>query len=248
LPNYVFIEPRYFDFLVWKANDYHPPHDVRFGEYLVADVYATLRASKLWEKSLFILVFDEHGGFYDRLSPPRPVPNPDNQHSHDPFFGFTRLGVRVPAILVSPLIERGQVDSTVFEHASVPATVKKLFGLPAFLTARDAAAATFESVLSLSTPRTDAPITLPVPRRPRGAQDQRALLHVEASESAARAMGAPEAGSQAPLSEFQEALVQLAGMMGARRHAELALSPAPTRTEHEGAEYVRGRLSSFLER
>ena len=248
LPNYAFIEPRYFDFLAWKANDDHPPHDVRFGEYLVADVYATLRASKLWEKSLFIVLFDEHGGFYDRFSPPRPVPNPDNQDSQNPPLDFTRLGMRVPAVLVSPLIERGRVDSTGYEHASIPATVKKLFGLPAFLTARDAAATAFESVLSLSTPRTDTPMTLPVPRRPRGAQDQRALLHVEAAESTARAMGLPQARSQAPLSEFQETLVQLAGIIGARRLAEMALPPIPIRTEYEAAEYVRDRLSSFLER
>jgi phospholipase C len=248
LPNYAFIEPRYFDFLAWKANDEHPPHDVRFGEYLVADVYATLRASKLWEKSLFIVLFDEHGGFYDRFSPPRPVRNPDNQKSQNPPFDFTRLGARVPAVLVSPLIERGRVDSTAYEHASIPATVKKLFGLPAFLTARDAAATTFESVLSLSTPRTDTPKTLPVPRRPRGAQDQRALLHVEASESTARAMGLPQARSQAPLSEFQETLVQLTGIIGARRLADMALPPITIRTEYEAAEYVRDRLSSVLQR
>jgi phospholipase C len=247
LPNYAFIEPRYFDYLAWKANDYHPPHDVRYGEDLVADVYATLRASKLWEKSLFIVLFDEHGGFYDRFSPPRPVPNPDNQNSQNPPFDFTRLGVRVPAVLVSPLIERGRVDSTGYEHASIPATVKKLFGLPAFLTARDAAATAFESVLSLSTPR-DTPMTLPPPRWPVGAQDQRALLHVEASESTARATGLPQTRSQAPLSEFQETLVQLADIIGAGRLAEMALPPISIRTEHVAAEHVQDRLSSLLER
>jgi hypothetical protein len=87
-----------------------------------------------------------------------------------------------------------------------------------------------------------------VPRRPRGARDQRALLHVEASESTARAMGVPQARSQAPLSEFQETLVQLADIIGARRLAEMALPPIPIRTEHEAAEHVRDRLSSFLER
>ena len=54
-------------------------------------------------------------------------------------FDFTRLGVRVPAILVSPFVEKGQVDSTIYEHSSLPATIKTLFDLPESLTARDKA-------------------------------------------------------------------------------------------------------------
>ena len=54
LPAYSFIEPRYFDFLRWKANDKHPPHDVRLGEHLIADVYESLRRSPAWDSTLFI--------------------------------------------------------------------------------------------------------------------------------------------------------------------------------------------------
>jgi phospholipase C len=61
-----------------------------------------------------------------------------------PQFRFDRLGVRVPAILVSPWVGEGVADHTVYDHSSLPATIKKMFGLPSFLTARDAAAATFE--------------------------------------------------------------------------------------------------------
>ena len=137
LSNYSFIEPRYFDFLGWHANDFHPPHDVRYADDLVADVYKILRASGHWDTCLLIVLFDEHGGYYDHVSPPRGVPNPDNQMSADPPFDFTRLGLRVPAVIASPWIEKGSVDSTVYEHASLPATISKLFGLNAFLTARD---------------------------------------------------------------------------------------------------------------
>jgi phospholipase C len=211
LPNYVFIEPRYLDFLAWKANDHHPPHDVRYGEVLLTDVYNALRQSSLWERTLLVVLFDEHGGFFDRMSPPRPVPNPDGQTSADPPFAFDRLGVRVPAVLASPWIERGTVDSTVYEHASVPATLKQMFGLPAFLTARDAAAATFESVLTRDTPRTDTPRALPAPRGVGRVREQRALL--QTPPDAAVAVQEAPAGPSAPLSEFQVTLVQLADVL-----------------------------------
>ena len=58
LPSYSFIEPRYFDFLRWKANDQHPPHDVRWGEHFIADVYESLRRSSLWDSSLLFVLHD----------------------------------------------------------------------------------------------------------------------------------------------------------------------------------------------
>jgi phospholipase C len=69
---------------------------------------------------------------------------PDASRAQPSGFAFDRLGVRVPAILVSPWVAAGRVDHTVYDHTSVPATIKKMFGLPRFLTARDAAANTFD--------------------------------------------------------------------------------------------------------
>jgi len=108
LAAYTFIEPRFFSFHEWQATDGHPPHDVRLGEYLLAEVYESLRSSPFWEKSLLVVLFDEHGGFYDHVSPPDGVPNPDGKLSTNPPFDFTRLGVRVPAVLVSPWVEKGR--------------------------------------------------------------------------------------------------------------------------------------------
>lgn len=71
------------------------------------------------------------------------MPNPDGRKSSDPEFDFTRLGPRVPAILISPWLPR-TVDSTVYEHSSLLATVKKLFNLKDFLTERDRHANSFE--------------------------------------------------------------------------------------------------------
>lgn len=249
LPNYTFIEPRYLDFLAWKANDHHPPHDVRYGEVLLADVYETLRRSRQWNHTLLIVLFDEHGGFFDRVSPPRPVPNPDGKGSREPPFAFDRLGVRVPAILVSPWIERGTVDPTVYEHASVPATVRRLFGLPGFLNARDAAAATFERVLTRETPRADAPRSLPTPRGVGRIREQRALLRTP-PDAAALAAQPQVAAEPAPLSEFQETLVQLAGVL-AREGApapDAELAALAVQSEPEAAAYVQGQLMRFLSR
>jgi phospholipase C len=144
LPTYAFIEPRSFSAPGYPANDQHPPHDLLEGEKLIAEVYDTLRADdSVWRKSLMVVLYDEHGGFYDHVPPPTAVA-PDGTRARPSGFGFDRLGVRVPAILVSPWVPEGRVDHTVYDHTSVPATIKKMFGLPSFLSARDAAANTFD--------------------------------------------------------------------------------------------------------
>ncbi len=147
LPNFSFIEPRYFTAGVKRANDQHPDHGVLPGEQLIAEVYNALRSSSQWNETLLVILWDEHGGFYDHVSPP-PSVNPDGLLS--PEFDFTLLGVRVPAILVSPWIPARTILSTVFDHSSVPATLKEVFGLREFLTARDAGANTFANACSLN--------------------------------------------------------------------------------------------------
>jgi len=248
LANYTFIEPRYFSFFEWKANDQHPPHDIKQGEYLIAELYETIRSSPLWEKTLLVVLFDEHGGFYDQIPPSGGVLNPDGQNSSQPPFDFTRLGVRVPAILVSPYIEKGVVDSTVYEHSSVAATLKRLFNLPTFLNARDEAASTFEKNLTRSAPRTDAPLTLPVPGTLDEIRSSRQLMRSDPHARAAQGLVDQAAVSQEPLSEFQETLVVLADRINTRGQA-LAISPAqpaPPRTEHEGAQHVQDAMGRFL--
>eukprot|EP01114_Cavostelium_apophysatum_P021888 TRINITY_DN7759_c0_g1_i1.p1 TRINITY_DN7759_c0_g1~~TRINITY_DN7759_c0_g1_i1.p1 ORF type:complete len:479 (+),score=77.80 TRINITY_DN7759_c0_g1_i1:172-1608(+) len=168
LPAYSFIEPRYFDILGYPANDQHPSHDVWEGDFLIKNVYETLRASPVWNSTLFIVTYDEHGGFYDHVPPPMDnVPNPDGIDSLLPPFNFTRLGIRVPTLMASPWINKGTVvhepaDGTNhYEHSSVIATLNLLYGLEP-LTKRDAGAATFEGVVSeRPSPRTDGPEVLP---------------------------------------------------------------------------------------
>ncbi len=116
----------------------HPLNDIRKGEALVKGVYEALRNSQYWADTMFIITFDEHGGFYDHQSPPATVATGDDSNYANPAysFRFDRLGVRVPAIVVSAYTDKGTIigddpnePSTVFDHTSVLATVEKRFGL-----------------------------------------------------------------------------------------------------------------------
>ncbi|XP_006663021.2 non-specific phospholipase C4-like [Oryza brachyantha] len=197
LPNYVVIEQRYFDLKLLPGNDDHPSHDVAQGQRLVKEVYEALRSGPQWHETLLVVTYDEHGGFFDHVpTPVTGVPSPDGIVSAAPvLFGFDRLGVRVPTLLVSPWVEPGTVvhapdgpePTSQYEHSSIPATVKKIFGLKEFLTRRDAWAGTFDTVLTRATPRADCPAKLPEPVRLREA----------------------EAEEHREISEFQAELVQL---------------------------------------
>jgi phospholipase C len=112
LPAYSFIEPTYFG---PHQNDQHPPHDVMRGDALIAAIYNPLRANQaLFERTLLIVLYDEHGGFFDHVVPPPTVP-PDE---HTSAFAFDRLGFRVPAIFVSPLLDPG-VAHEIYDHTSL---------------------------------------------------------------------------------------------------------------------------------
>ena len=168
-PQFVFIEPKYgaHGFDVTGPGDFtcgdsmHPVDDVTRGESLVKTVYEAIRNSPHWENSLLLIVFDEHGGFYDHVHPPTAVPPGDTmtdsyiQHH----FQYDQLGVRVPALVISPLIPRGVIDHTTYDHTSMLASVESLFGMPP-LTNRDKAASDFLHLLSLQVPRSDTPTTL----------------------------------------------------------------------------------------
>jgi len=158
LPAYTFLEPS------WDAagNSQHPNYDVALGEQLIHDVYYALRSnSASWNQTLLIITYDEHGGCYDHVPPPSGAVPPDNS-AGEFGFDFTRFGVRVPTLLISPLIAPGTVyrvpaGTTPLDHTSILKTVETRWGLPA-LTARDAAAADIGAVLTLNTARTDDPL------------------------------------------------------------------------------------------
>ncbi|GLQ95063.1 alkaline phosphatase family protein [Dyella acidisoli] len=157
LPSYAFLEPSWGS----KGNSQHPNYDVALGEQYIHDLYYALRNSPQWNQTLLIITYDEHGGCYDHVPPPTNAVPPDNS-AGEYGFDFKRFGPRVPTLLISPLIPTGTVfrtsGATPFDHTSILKTVQQRWGLSA-LTARDAAAPDVSAVLSLSTPRTDDPLT-----------------------------------------------------------------------------------------
>ena len=188
-PSYVFLCPRYSDSEDGFANSQHAPYDVRYGEHWIADVYEALRASPVWESTLLVITYDEHGGFYDHVFPPdRDILPPDQRTSPTPYdktnygymfddqgrpkrqyqFDFDRLGARVPAVLVSPWLAKGTVEHRRLQHTSVLATVRRMWALRRQpLTAREGQAAPFDDLLEvLDAPRTDCPTTLTRPPLP----------------------------------------------------------------------------------
>ena len=167
---FIFIEPKYgaHKYDVTGPGDYacgtsmHPLDDVTRGERLIKTVYETIRNSPHWENSLLIITFDEHGGFFDHVRPGPAVPPGDLVTSGyvQNHFQFDQLGVRVPALVISPYTKKGVVDHTTYDHTSMLATVERLFGMGA-LTERDKAASDLLGLLPLARPRTDAPASLP---------------------------------------------------------------------------------------
>jgi len=144
LPDYSFVEPNYNDHDGDNgeelASDQHPDHHVQAGELFIASVYKAIKQNPdLWKSTALLIVYDEHGGIYDHVPPPACMKDgfvaQPNDTGTGRAFEFDRLGVRVPAILVSPWIPKGTVvkgpqepgGGRTFEHASIPATVTNFF-------------------------------------------------------------------------------------------------------------------------
>jgi phospholipase C len=174
LPDFCLIEPH----LVAGHGDYHPaegrslighdyniaidpPSSILAGENFLNRIYQAIKTADSTDGSnayntTFFIGWDEPGGTYDHL-PPGPVPPPDSTASPGQCdFKFDRSGYRVPAIIVSPWIEEGTVVNDEYRHTSTLATLRKVWGLGAAFTARDAAARAFDHLLSRDTPRDPA--------------------------------------------------------------------------------------------
>src|SRR6266480_5622212 len=118
--------------------------DDQVGEAFTATVFDALTAGPQWARTLFILTWDEGGGFYDHVPPPAAVaPDdvpPDIHVPSDQPGGFDRYGFRVPCLVASPYSKPGHVSSVISDHTSILAAIEQKWGL-APLTRRDAAAA-----------------------------------------------------------------------------------------------------------
>jgi phospholipase C len=146
LPQVTLIEPDYIN--LPPGNDDQPPADMKFGQDLVNRIVRALIASPTWARTLFIITYDEHGGFYDHKQPPVDAP---------PLLGNRpTLGPRVPTFVISPLMKRGEVFKSRFDHASILATILRRFAgpRPPRVSPRVDAARDLREVLTLA----DAPL------------------------------------------------------------------------------------------
>jgi phospholipase C len=200
LPAFTFLEPSWGS----TGNSQHPNYDVALGEQLIHDVYEAVRGGPGWPQTLLVITYDEHGGCYDHVPPPSGATPPDTD-AGEFGFDFSRFGLRVPTVLVSPLIAAGTVfrvpaGSVPLDHTSILKTVQQRWNLPA-LTARDAAAPGVGDVLTLTTPRTDdvlAGITVPVSAGPGPAAGQPSHLQEIQAELISRQFPAGQDPAPAP--------------------------------------------------
>jgi len=122
LPSFSIVEPNYAVIPGAEGgNDDHPTHDITLGQVFLASVYQALAQSPQWDRCLLIITYDEHGGFYDHVSPPTAT---------DERPEFQQLGFRVPSLVIGPHVRRGCVDGTLLDHVSLIATATRRFGLP----------------------------------------------------------------------------------------------------------------------
>ncbi len=105
LPPVVYIDPAF------SWNDDHPPSHPLLGQQLIASVYQALATSPHWEHCMLVISYDEHGGFFDHVVPPKVT---DDLASE----GFDQLGFRVPSLIVGPYVKSGYVSSVQYDHTS----------------------------------------------------------------------------------------------------------------------------------
>ena len=160
LPKYSFLEPSF----IIEPNDQHPPHHMLVGDKFIHDIFKAVSRGPKWGSTLLLITYDEHGGCYDHRGPKWTATPPDNSRPQQSF-GFNRWGPRVPAILVSPLIEAGTVfrsplPDVEYDHTAVLATLRDWLGIPPasmLKSKRIQKAPTLFDVLTLKQPRTDLP-------------------------------------------------------------------------------------------
>lgn len=233
LPTYSFIEPRYFPNTVLNQipNDMHPPHNVAFGEELVAQVYNAVRAGPHWKQTLLIITYDEHGGCYDHVLPPPAVP-PDARTPDDVV--FDHYGVRVPAVIVSPYVTKGSLirppGNVPFDHTSIAATLRRLFGIRP-LTARDAAAPDLIGALDTQ-PDNDGPLRIVAPAPPPDAAE------------VARVASKPPNDLQKSLSGAAALLPTIGANVAA--HIERLTAAPPTLPQHDTVAVAAGAVEAHV--
>ncbi len=162
LPQVIFIEPEYTDGPnPEKGDDDHPTTSITRGQQFLLDVYNAIGQSdpvarERWSKSVLVITYDEHGGFFDHVEP-RPLLTKQNHGEN--YKLFTTTGMRVPALVVSPFVERGRAFNGILDHTSILKLLAEKYGNPGEQYSEDVAARTsvqsLSAVLSRDTARPD---------------------------------------------------------------------------------------------
>jgi phospholipase C len=159
LANVVFVDPDYTDDAedAGTSNDYHHRGNMLVAEGFVASVYDALKDSPQWGRMVFVLNFDEHGGFFDHVVPPA-CEDDTVQPGPGPFPDLKRLGFRVPAIAMGPFAPAKIETAGPYEHCSILRMIEWRWSL-APMTARDRTARNLADALDFRNPR--PPLVLP---------------------------------------------------------------------------------------
>ena len=226
---FILIEPNYNVVTLGErfagGNSQHPSGGAAAGERFLKTVYEAIRNSPVWNRSLLIITWDEHGGFFDHVRPPVAAKTGDRGRTHG--FVFDQLGPRVPALVVSPLIPKNLIDHRDYDHTAIAATVRRIFQLHQF-DERDGVSGGLDHLVRLGTPRRDTPLRLP-----------------EAKPSVVPSVaGRPEAplfegpsGLQA--ATFHAAVVRHLRLAPAEQHDAIKARVLGLRTRAEGVDYLK---------
>jgi phospholipase C len=150
----------------------HPATAPQWGENLVQTVLDTLTSNpEIWAHTLFVLHYDENGGFFDHVPPPVPPPGTPGEYlstsplpaSAGGIVGPVGLGFRVPCLLMSPFTTGGYTATEVFDHTSTLLLLEKLFGVtaPNVSEWRRCTVGDMTSALALGQPAQPVPPVLP---------------------------------------------------------------------------------------
>ena len=162
LPQVAFVDPG-IGREGYQQTDEHPPAVMQVGQKWIGEVVDALTKSPQWKRSALFITYDEHGGFYDHVVPPKACPPDDRvDATAQPAVGFDQLGIRVPLLVVSPYAKKGFVSHTVYDHTSITRFLEARFTLPA-LSARDANAAIPLDMFDFASPPSVVPPAIPIP-------------------------------------------------------------------------------------
>jgi phospholipase C len=126
-PQVIFVEPTYTDAPhLGLSSDDHAPSAIKGGQKFLLEVYrAMTRVPDVWKGTVMVVTYDEHGGFFDHVSPPAIKTDPP---PGDTYPSFNSLGVRVPAFVLSPFVKPGTVYNGLLDHTSVLKFIGQKFG------------------------------------------------------------------------------------------------------------------------